>query len=186
VSYLLLRAGLGPELEQPLDDLLREGGVLLQELHDAVGQLRVVQRQAAHFMQGNQHLDQELLVLRLQGQGEPVDNGAEDLEQLAHAVEVLRLVDEAQEEVVDLLADEGAQPEEFAVDAVQDRLEEVPLPRVLAVKQLQQLKYELLVDDLLADARLKVGGLQETQKELVNQLQTEVVYYYYKKYLLFF
>ena len=46
---LLLGAGLGPELEQPLDDLLGEGGVLLQELHHAVGQLGVVQRQAAHL-----------------------------------------------------------------------------------------------------------------------------------------
>ena len=47
--YLLLGASLWPELEQPLDDLLGEGGVLLQELHHAVGQLGVVQRQAAHL-----------------------------------------------------------------------------------------------------------------------------------------
>merc|ERR1711884_328402 len=53
---LLLGAGLGPELEQPLDDLLGEGGVLLQELHHAVGQLGVVQRQAPNLVQRDQNL----------------------------------------------------------------------------------------------------------------------------------
>ena len=40
------------------------------------------------------HLYKELLVLRLEGEREPVDDGAEDLEELPHAIEVLRLVDE--------------------------------------------------------------------------------------------
>ena len=53
---LFLRASLWPELEQPLDDLLRQGGVLLQELHHAVRQLRMVQRQAPHLVQGDQDL----------------------------------------------------------------------------------------------------------------------------------
>ncbi len=44
------------------------------------------------------------------------------------------------EDVVDVFADEGAEAEELAVDAVEDGLEEVPLPRVLRVKQLQQLQ----------------------------------------------
>lgn len=39
------------------------------------------------------HLDQELLVFRLQGQREAVDNGAEDLQQLTHSIEVLSFVD---------------------------------------------------------------------------------------------
>ena len=51
--HLLLRAGLWPELEQSLDDLLGEGGVLLQELDHAVGQLSVVQRQAANLEHEN-------------------------------------------------------------------------------------------------------------------------------------
>ena len=33
-------------------------------------------------------------MLRLEGEREPVDDGAEDLEELPHAIEVLRLVDE--------------------------------------------------------------------------------------------
>ena len=54
--HLLLRAGLWPELEQSLDDLLGEGGVLLQELHHAVRQLRVVQRQTPNLVQRDQNL----------------------------------------------------------------------------------------------------------------------------------
>ena len=44
-----------------------------------------------------------------------------------------------QEDVVDLLPDEGSQTQELPVDPMQDGLEEVPLPGVLAVKQLQEL-----------------------------------------------
>lgn len=47
-----------------------------------------------------------------------------------------------QEDVVDLLPDEGPQPQELPVDPMQDGLQEVPLPGVLAVKQLQQLQME--------------------------------------------
>ena len=94
-------------------------------------------------------------MLRLEGEREPVDDGAEDLEELPHAIEVLRLVYEPafqvrgielhsdhlmfcgnslQEEVVDLLPDERPQPQELAVDSVQHGLEEVTLARVLSLK----------------------------------------------------
>lgn len=45
-----------------------------------------------------------------------------------------------QENVVDLFPDEGSQPQELSINAMQDGLQEVPLPWVLAVKQLQELK----------------------------------------------
>ena len=45
----LLGAGLRPELEEALDDLLGQGGVLLKELDHAVGQLSVVQRQTSNL-----------------------------------------------------------------------------------------------------------------------------------------
>ena len=138
---LLLRARLGPVLEQAADHLLRQRRVLLQELDDAVGQLGVVQRQALDLVQRKQDLDQKLLVLHLERQGKAVDDAAEDLQQLAHSVKVLRLVDEAQENVVDLLADEGPQTQKLAVDPVQDSLQEITLPRVLTVKQFQQLQH---------------------------------------------
>ena len=59
-------------------------------------------------MQRDEHPLQEELVLLFEGNGEAVDDAAQDLEQLGDAVELLELVDEAEEDVVDLLADEGA------------------------------------------------------------------------------
>ena len=47
---------------------------------------------SANLVQGDEHPDQELLVLGLEGEGEPVDNAPQDLQQLAHPVKVLRLV----------------------------------------------------------------------------------------------
>lgn len=42
--------------------------------------------------------------------------------------------------VIDLFADEGPETEELAINSVQDRLQTVPLTRVLTVKQLQKLR----------------------------------------------
>ena len=94
VCYLLLWARLGPELQQAFDDLFSEGCIFLKDLDDTVGQLGVVEREAAHLVKRYQHLAQELFVFRLQRQGEAVDDAPEDLEQLAHAVEVFSFVNE--------------------------------------------------------------------------------------------
>ena len=82
-----------------------ELGVLLEVLRDAVGQLLVVLLDggAGGLVQRDQRAGQELLVLVLEGEGEAVDDGAEDLEQLGDAVVPLRLVDEAVEDVADRL-----------------------------------------------------------------------------------
>ena len=96
VQYLLLRASLGPELEQALDDLLGEGGVFLEELHYAVGELGVVEGQAAHLVKRDEYLDQELLVLCFQRQREPVYDAAENLQKLANPVKVLGLINESE------------------------------------------------------------------------------------------
>ncbi len=90
-------------------------------------------------MQRDEHPLQEEFVLLFEGNGEAVDDAAQDLEQLGDAVELLELVDEAEEDVVDLLADEGAQAQELAVDAVQDGLEEVALAGILTVEQIQDI-----------------------------------------------
>ena len=74
-------------------------------------------------------------MLLLQRQSEAVDDGPEDLEEFRDAVVVFRLVDEPVEDVVDLLTDEGAQPQELAVDPVEGGLEEVAFARVLRVEQ---------------------------------------------------
>ena len=45
-----------------------------------------------------------------------------------------------------LLANVGPEPEEFPVDPVESRLQEVPLARVLRVEEIEQVQDELLVD----------------------------------------
>ena len=79
MSHLFLRARFGPELQQAFYDLFREVGVLFQELDHTVGQLGVVEAETADFVQRDEDLAQELLVLQLQGKGEAVDNAPEDL-----------------------------------------------------------------------------------------------------------
>ena len=54
---------------------------------------------------------------------------------------------------------------------MEDSLEEVTFTRIFAVEKFQKLKNKFLIDDLFADARLEVGGLEETQKELVHELE---------------
>ena len=54
---------------------------------------------------------------------------------------------------------------------MQDRLEEVSFSRILAVKQLQELEDEFLIDDFFPDAWLEIRRLQESQKEFIHQLK---------------
>jgi hypothetical protein len=136
---LLRRVDLGPIPQQPLDDVLSQTGILLEELNDAVGELRVVQRETLDLVEGNEDPSEERLVLFLEREGETVDDGTEDLEQLGDTVVALRLVDELIEDVVDRAADEGAKVEELAVDAVESRLEKVALTRVFRVEEFEEL-----------------------------------------------
>ena len=72
--------------------MLSQGGVLLKELDHTVGQLRMIEREAAHLVQWDEHPDQELLVFCLEGKGKAIDNASQNLKQLSNPVEVLRLV----------------------------------------------------------------------------------------------
>jgi hypothetical protein len=76
IPYLFQAARLGPQIEQPAQDGLCERGVLLEEQPHAVGQLQFVQPQAFDLVQRKQHLEQELLVVRLERQRKPVDDAA--------------------------------------------------------------------------------------------------------------
>ena len=120
-------------------DLLADGRVLVAELEDAKGQLVLVNVEAARLVQRHDDADEEHAMLALEREGEAIDDGAHDLEQLREAVVVLGLVDERVEHVVDALPDEGAQRQELAVQTMQHRLQEIALTRVLAIKQVQQL-----------------------------------------------
>lgn len=58
--------------------------ILLHVLNDAVAQLLVVQRDALGLVEGDECLLQEQQVLLFQGNGEPVDDRPQDLQQLPY------------------------------------------------------------------------------------------------------
>lgn len=85
----------GPVPEKPQDDLetsvtctnknsnitylFCQSSVLFQKLDDAIRQLRVVHAEALHFVERDENSGQEQLVLFLEGQRKPVDDGTKDL-----------------------------------------------------------------------------------------------------------
>ena len=66
----------------------------------------------------------------------------------------LRLVNEAVEDVVDGLPDERPVHHELTIDAMQDGLQVVPLPRILGVEELQELEHKRVIDVLLPNLRV--------------------------------
>lgn len=113
-------------------------------------------------VEGEQNIEEELLVLLFEGYREAVDNAAKDFQQLGNAVVCAWLVKDKPGEggemelgqrdsisvapieyEVDILADASAEIEHFAVDAVEKGLEVVTLAGILAVKELQELQHDL-------------------------------------------
>lgn len=130
----------------------------------------MVHAQTLDLVQWYQYPGQECLVLLLQRKGEAVDDGAENLEEFGNSIETLRLVGELEEDVVDGAADKGPQVEKLAIDAMEGRLEEIPLPGILRVEQLEQREDEAVVDVRLGDVGVEVLALDEAQEELVHDL----------------
>lgn len=122
-------------------------------------------------------------MFRLQRQRESIDDAAENLQQLPDPVKVFRLVDEAQKNVVDLLPDERAQPQELAVNAMQHCLEKVALTRILRVEQLQQLQKrerERSEDSIVSFTHLTSQGLMDDGKlRSRTHLQHEFLVYHF-------
>lgn len=79
-------------------------------------------------------------MLLLKRKSKPVDDRPQNFQKFRDTVESLGLVCELEENVVDGSTDIRPQVQEFSVDAVQSGFEEIAFPRVLGVKQLQQLK----------------------------------------------
>lgn len=65
----------------------------------------MVHAETLHLVHGQEHSGQEELMFLLQRQGEPVDNGAQNLEQFSDSVMAFCLVHELEEHVVDGSAD---------------------------------------------------------------------------------
>lgn len=78
-------------------------------------------------------------MLFLQRQGEAVDDGAEDLEELGDSVESFGLVYELEEDVVNRSSDVRPEVQKLAVDSVERGFQEIPLARVFRVEKIEQL-----------------------------------------------
>jgi hypothetical protein len=192
---LLGRVDLGPIPQETHHDLFRQRSVFFQELDDTVGELRVVERQRFGLVQGDEDPGEESFVFLLERECEPVDDGTEYLEELSDSVVSLGFIDKLEKDIVDGSTDESSEVEEFPINPVEGRLEEIPFPRILAIEQLQQLQAptlyisldrrrtltphtlathvqdKRLIDILLADIGAKIRVLHEPEEELVDDLQ---------------
>ena len=74
---------------------------------------------------------EENFVLILERQCEAVDDAPKNFEEFRDAVMTFGLIDEPEEYVVDRLSYERAVHHELSINAVQDRLQVVPLSRIL-------------------------------------------------------
>lgn len=122
------------------------------------------------LVQGQQHPCQEDLVLFLQWESESVDDGAKNLKQLGNAIEAFGFIGELEKDVVDGSSNEGAQVEEFSINAMEGRLQKVSFARILRVEQLQKLQNEAVVDIGLGNVGVEILALNEAQEKLINNL----------------
>lgn len=83
----------------------------------------------------------------------------------------LRLVDELEKDVVDGTSNESAEVEEFAIDTMKGGLEEISFSRIFAVEELKKVEHERLINVALCDVCVEVRALNESQKELVDNLE---------------
>lgn len=113
------------------------------------------------------------LVFLLERERKAIDDAAKNFKQLGNSVVALSLEDESIENVVDGLADEGAVDHELAIDAVEDGFEIVPFPRVLAVKEFQQLQDKVLVNVLFGNLGVCVIANHVAEQELIDDLQQQ-------------
>ena len=99
----------------------------------------MIHTQAFDFMQRDQHTGQKEFVFLFERQSEAVDDGSQDFQQFRDSVEPFSLVNELKEDIIDRSANVGAQVQELSVDSVKCRFQEISLPGIFRVKELQKL-----------------------------------------------
>ena len=122
-------------------------------------------------MKGDKSLLEELAVLCLDGDAEAVDDGAEDLQEFADAVERDLLVDEAVELVRDGCADERTAGPVARVDAVEDGLEGVALAVVFGVEEVDEEADEVDRDEVDGCFRIHLVRQHKAEEDLVHILK---------------
>mmetsp|Transcript_30544 Transcript_30544/g.73209 ORF Transcript_30544/g.73209 Transcript_30544/m.73209 type:complete len:292 (-) Transcript_30544:350-1225(-) len=170
-QHLLGSVGGRPQPQRPVENHGRQPRVFLRILCHAIGQLLVKAVQSSHLVQRNQGLFQHDLMLLLHREREPIDDTAQNFEQLGNSVVCVTLVNDLEEEILDGLADEGPQGHELAVNSVKDGLQIVTLSWILRIEEIQELEHEGVVNEPFRDLRVHVIGYHKPKEELVHNLQ---------------
>ena len=110
-------------------------------------------------------------MLALERESKAVDDGTKNLEQFGYAVVSVCLVHKLEEDVVDATSDRCAEIEELSVYPMKRGLQEVTLPGVFRIEQLEQVEDEVLVNVALGKVRVELRAFDETQEEFVNDLE---------------
>lgn len=168
LSAFFLLLFFGDKIDSPY--IFGERRILFQKLHYTVCQLRMIHAQALGLVQWKQDASQKDLVLLLQRQRKSVDDGSENLEQFGDTIKSLGFVCKLEEDVVDRSADEGAEVEEFAVDAVECRLEEITLSGILRVEEVEELQHKAVIYVGFCYVRVEVLTFNEAKEEFIDDL----------------
>lgn len=122
-------------------------------------------------MEGNQHPHQEGLVFLLEGKSKTVDDRPQDLQQFSDAVVPFGFVDKVEENIVDRPSYGSTEIEEFSIDPVEGGLQEIALPWILRIEELQEVQNEELINIPLGNVRVEIRTFNEPQEELVDDLE---------------
>lgn len=82
-----------------------------------------------------------------------------------------RLIDKVKEDVVNASSNGSTKVEEFAINPMQSRLEEVTLARIFRIKELEEVEDEGLVDISFGEVGVKIGTFYETEEEFIDNLE---------------
>lgn len=121
-------------------------------------------------MEGDEDACQEGFVLLLQGEGETIDDGAQDFEKFCDAIMAFCLVNELEEDVIDGSANKGTKVEKFAVNTMESSFEKIAFSRVLGVEELEEIKDEGLIDVALCHVSVEIGAFDESEEEFIDDL----------------
>lgn len=160
-----------PVLEKSPDYGIRKFVVLLDELNNAIGELLVVDCNGLGLVQWDECTGEEQLVFLLHWQRKAINDASQNLEELADTVVALGLKDEPVEHIIDSLSDERAVDHEFAIDAMEHRLEIFALAWILGVKEVQEAENKGVVHVSLGDLGVCVRRDDIPEQELVDKLE---------------
>lgn len=82
-----------------------------------------------------------------------------------------RLIDKVEEDIVNASSNGSTKIEEFAVNSMQSRLEEVTLARIFRIEEFEEVEDEGLVDISFGKVGVKIGAFYETEEEFIDNLE---------------